>query len=64
MASPDSETLTIKQGDYYAWGVLSAHEKTGNTFLRAIHVDSGLDVAKSIEISSTLPTSLTVICIS
>jgi hypothetical protein len=58
LASPNSERLIIKQGDYYAWGILSAHEKTGNTFLRAVHEDSGLDIAKSIKISSTLPTGL------
>jgi hypothetical protein len=58
LASPNSEILTIKQGDYYAWGILNAHEKTGNTFLRAIHTDSGQDIAKSIKISSTLPTAL------
>ena len=58
LASPNSETLIIKQGDYYAWGILSVHEKTGNTFLRAVHEDSGLDTAKSVKISSTLPTGL------
>jgi len=58
LASSNSEVLTIKQGDYYAWGILYAHEKIGNTFLRAIHEESGLDVAKSIKISSTLPTAL------
>jgi len=58
LASPNSEILTIKQGDYYAWGILYAHEKIGNTFLRAIHEESGLDIAKSIKISSTLPTAL------
>lgn len=58
LASPNSEILTIKQGDYYACGVLYANEKIGNTFLRAIHDESGLDVAKSIKISSTLPTAL------
>lgn len=58
LASADSDTMIIKKGDYYAWGVLSAHQKTGNTFLRAIHEDSGMDVAKSIKISSTLPTAL------
>jgi len=58
LASSNSEILTIKQGNYYAWGTLSAHEKIGNTFLRAIHEESGLDVAKSIKISSTLPTAL------
>ena len=58
LASPNSEILTIKQGDYYAWGILYAHEKIGNTFLRAINEESGLDIAKSIKISSTLPTAL------
>lgn len=58
LASPDSEIMTIKKGSYYAWGILNAHEKTGNTFVRAIHEESGLDIAKSIKISSTLPTSL------
>ncbi|KAF6247818.1 hypothetical protein C6990_02920 [Nitrosopumilus sp. b3] len=58
LASPDSNLLKIKKGDYYAWGILSSHEKIGNTFVRAIHEESGLDVAKSIEISSTLPTGL------
>jgi len=58
LASPNSEILIIKQGDYYAWGILYAYEKIGNTFLRAIHEESGLDVAKSIKISSTLPTAL------
>jgi len=58
LASTNSETLTIKQGDYYAWGILYAHEKIGNTFLRAIYEESGLDVAESIRISSTLPTAL------
>ena len=58
LAYPESDALIIHKGDYYAWGVLSALEKTGNTFLRAIHEDSGLDVAKSVKISSTLPTSL------
>ncbi len=58
LASSDSDTLIIKQGQYYAWGVLTAHEKTGNTFLRAIHEESGLDVAKSLQLSSTLPAGL------
>ena len=58
LATTDSQILTIKKGDYYTWGTIYAHEKVGNTFIRAIHTDSGLDVAKSIQISSTLPTSL------
>jgi len=58
LASTNSPMLTIEKGNYYAWGTLIAHEKVGNTFIRAIHEDSGLDVAKSVQISSTLPTSL------
>ena len=58
LATPNSEILTIKQGDYYTWGVLTAHERTGNTFLRAVYEEAGLDVAKSIKISSTLPTAI------
>ncbi len=58
LASSDSNTLTISTGSFYAWGVLHAHDKVGTTFLRAIHEDSGLDIAKSIQISSTLPTAL------
>ncbi|MFQ5781760.1 MAG: hypothetical protein ACE5GR_01735 [Nitrosopumilus sp.] len=58
LASTNSDTLTIHQGDYYAWGILSANEKIGNTFVRAIYEEAGLDVAKSVKISSTLPTAL------
>ena len=58
LASSESKTLTISKGNYYAWGIFNAHDKVGNTFLRAIHEDTGLDVATSIQISSTLPTAL------
>jgi hypothetical protein len=60
LASPEVDVLTIKKGEYYAWSSFTTHEKVGNTFLRAIQVESGLDTAKSIKISSTLPTSLKV----
>ena len=58
LAFPDSEKLTITQGEYYAWGTLTTNDKVGNTFLRAIQNESNLDTAKSIRISSTLPSSL------
>ena len=58
LATTNSQILTINKGDYYTWGTVVAHDKVGNTFIRAINDDSGLDVAKSIQISSTLPTSL------
>jgi hypothetical protein len=58
LGSPSSDVLTIKKGTYYAWGTFETYEKVGNTFLRAIQNDSGLDIAKKIKISSTLPASL------
>ena len=58
LASPNLKKLMIKQGQYYAWGTLSTNDTVGNTFLRAIQSESGLDTAKSITISSTLPTLL------
>ncbi|HET9008540.1 MAG TPA: hypothetical protein VFN17_00240 [Nitrosarchaeum sp.] len=58
LAVPNSDVLTIKKGEYYAWGTIETNEKIGNTFLRAIQNESNLDTAKSIKISSTLPTSL------
>ena len=58
LAIPNSDVLTIKKGDYYAWGTLETNEKVGNTFLRAIQNYYNLDTAKSIEISSTLPAAL------
>jgi hypothetical protein len=60
LATPNSDILTIKKGEYYAWGTLETHQKVGNTFLRAIQNESNLDTAKSIKISSTLPTSLSI----
>ncbi|WP_255458346.1 hypothetical protein [Nitrosarchaeum sp. AC2] len=60
LAMPNSDTLTIKKGEYYAWGTLETHQKVGNTFLRAIQNESNLDTAKSIKISSTLPASLAI----
>jgi hypothetical protein len=58
LASSNVKSLTINKGNYYAWGTLSTHDKVGNTFLRAIQSDLGLDVAKNIKISSTLPAAL------
>jgi len=58
MASIGSETLVIKQGQYYAWGIIETNNKIGNMFLRAVHSDTSLDTAKSISISSTLPDSV------
>lgn len=60
LAIPNSDILTIKKGEYYAWGTFETNEKVGNTFLRAIQNESNLDTAKSVKISSTLPTSLAI----
>ena len=58
MASINQNVITIKKGNYYAWGLIETHKKIGNTFIRAINEDTNLDTAKSISISSTLPDSL------
>ena len=60
LAIPNSNVMTIKKGEYYAWGTLETNGKVGNTFLRAIQNESNLDTAKSVKISSTLPTSLAI----
>ena len=60
LAVPNSDMMTIKKGEYYTWGTLETNEKVGNTFLRAIQNESNLDTAKSVKISSTLPTSLAI----
>lgn len=60
LAVPDHDVLIIQKGEYYAWGTIETNEKIGNTFLRAIQNESNLDTAKSIKISSTLPTSLAI----
>jgi hypothetical protein len=58
LAVPNNDVLTIKAGDYYAWGTIETGEKIGTAFIRAIQDDIQLDTAKSIDISSTLPTAL------
>jgi hypothetical protein len=60
LAVPNNDTLTIKAGEYYAWGTISTGEKVGNAFLRAIQSETQLDTAKSIEITSTLPAALSI----
>ncbi|NIP61576.1 MAG: hypothetical protein GWN01_00895 [Nitrosopumilaceae archaeon] len=60
LASPNKDTLTIKNGEYYSWGTIETNQKVGNTFLRAIQAENDLDTAESIRISSTLPSSLSI----
>lgn len=60
LANPNQDTLVINKGEYYAWGTIKTHEKTGNTFLRASEKETGLDTAKDIEISSSLPTQISI----
>lgn len=60
LATPNQEVLTIKQGEYYAWGTIKTGQKVGNAFIRATQEDTQLDTAKSIEITSTLPAALSI----
>lgn len=50
--------LKIKQGEYYAWGVINTNDEVGNGFLRASFERFGVDVAENIEITSSLPVAL------
>lgn len=58
LAIPNDDKLTIKEGDYYAWGTVTTNQKIGTAFIRALQAETQLDTAKSIEISSTLPAAL------
>ncbi|MEO9309242.1 MAG: hypothetical protein ABI337_03000 [Nitrososphaera sp.] len=52
---PDS---IIKKGDSYVWGTIITKDRVGNSFLRATVDKLGIDEAKEIKISSSLPSSL------
>ena len=52
--------LTIKEGDYYSWGVVNTNDEVGNGFLRASFERFGIDTAENIEITSSLPVALNI----
>lgn len=56
----DIQDLTIEKGNSYVWGTIKTKDKVGNSFLRASVDKLGVDEAKEIKISSTLPSSLKV----
>ncbi len=58
LAVPSSDKLVIKTGEYFAWGTITTNDKVGNSFIRAVQNETQLDTAKSIQISSTFPSSL------
>jgi hypothetical protein len=58
LATPNTDKLTIKQGENYAWGTINTFEKIGNTFLQATQPETQLDSVKNISVSSTFPTQL------
>jgi len=60
LLKPNREKMVIKNGDYYVWGTLKTMEEVGNSFLRATFEKFGIDTAKNIEISSSLPTRLAI----
>ncbi|MFI5416802.1 MAG: hypothetical protein ACHQW9_01980 [Nitrososphaerales archaeon] len=51
---------TIKKGNSYVWGTIKSHDKVGNAFIRATSDNLGIDEAREIRISSSLPSSLSV----
>ncbi len=56
----DAPDLTIKKGNSYVWGTINTKDKVGNAFLRASSDKLGVDEAREIKISSSLPSSLSV----
>ncbi|WKT57611.1 hypothetical protein QVH35_09715 [Candidatus Nitrosotenuis chungbukensis] len=52
--------LTIMKGNSHVWGTIKSHDKVGNAFIRATSDQLGIDEAKEIRISSSLPSSLSV----
>ena len=54
----DHNEITIPKGSYYGWGVISTHEKVGNSFLRAFQDELNLQSAVNIRISSSFPAGL------
>ncbi|HXV66085.1 MAG TPA: hypothetical protein VD731_02495 [Nitrosopumilaceae archaeon] len=56
----NTDSMTIKKGTYYAWGVINTNEVVGNGFLRASFDHLGIDTSKNIEITSSLPVALAI----
>jgi hypothetical protein len=57
---PNVSNLQIKEGEYYAWGVINTNDEVGNGFLRASFERFGIDVAENIHITSSLPVALNI----
>lgn len=55
-----ADNLLIEKGNSYIWGSIKTKDKVGNAFLRASVDKLGIDEAKEIKISSSLPSSLKV----
>ena len=55
---PQVDSMKIKNGEYYAWGVINTSDNVGNGFLRATFDRLEIDVAENIEITSSLPVAL------
>ena len=57
---PNVSNLQIKEGEYYAWGVINTNDEVGNGFLRASFERFEVDVAENIHITSSLPVALSI----
>ena len=54
----DNNTLEIKEGAYYGWGMIHTNENIGNAFIRANQDELNLQNAQNIKISSSFPAGL------
>ncbi|MEW6043638.1 MAG: hypothetical protein AB1608_05200 [Thermoproteota archaeon] len=55
-----ADDLLVEKGNSYVWGTIKTKDKVGNSFLRVSVDKIGIDEAKEIKISSSLPSSLLV----
>jgi len=54
----DNNSLEIKEGAYYGWGIIQTNENIGNAFIRANQDELNLQNAQNIKVSSSFPAGL------
>ena len=54
----DNNSLEIKEGAYYGWGLIQTNENIGNAFIRASQDELNLQNAQNIKVSSSFPAGI------
>ena len=60
LITTESHTITIKEGDNYAWGILSSKGVSGKGYLQAKNAELDLDSATHVNVSSNFGTKIDV----